>query len=55
MRFSGLAVLSPAHIPPDECDAIEALIIATAPIAGRQAIDYHGIAEIGRASCRERV
>jgi hypothetical protein len=44
MRISGLAVLSTAHMPAVERDAIESLIAAAPIVAGRQAIDYHGIA-----------
>jgi hypothetical protein len=44
MRISGLAVLSPRHLPPAELRTIERLI-RSAPITdGRPAIDYHGIA-----------
>lgn len=44
MRISGLAILSPRHLPPAELRTIERLI-RSAPIAdGRSAIDFHGIA-----------
>ena len=44
MRFSGLAVISPRHLPPAELRTIERLI-RSAPITdGRPAIDFHGIA-----------
>jgi len=44
MRISGLAVLSPRHLPPAELRTNERLI-KSAPIAdGRPTIDFHGIA-----------
>ena len=43
MRISGLAVLSPRHLPPAELRAIERLIRSAPIFDDRLAIDYHGI------------
>jgi len=44
MRISGLAVISPLHLPPADRDAIAALIDAPCPTVRRAPLDYHGIA-----------
>ena len=44
MRMSGLAVISPLHLPPTDRDAIAALIDAPCPNGRREPLDYHGIA-----------
>ena len=44
MRISGLAVLSPAHLPIGERDAIESVIRSATHRFGRAEIDYCGIA-----------
>lgn len=44
MRISGLAVISPLHLPPADRDAIAALIDAPRPTGRRAPLDYDGIA-----------
>ena len=43
MHMSGLAVISPLHIPAADRDAIAALIDAPCPEGLRAPLDYHGI------------
>lgn len=44
MRITGLAVLSPVHLPRSDIDAIEALIRLPTDAEGRHNLEYHGIA-----------
>ena len=44
MRITGLAVLSPAHLPRPDFDAIEANILSPVADGGRRHLDHHGIA-----------
>jgi hypothetical protein len=43
MRISGLAVISPLHIPPSDRDAIAALIDAPCVTSRRTPLSHHGI------------
>ena len=44
MRTTGLAVLSPAHLPRADFHAIEANILSAVSAGGRRHLDHHGIA-----------
>jgi hypothetical protein len=44
MRITGLAVLSPVHLPRSDINAIEALLRLPTDAEGRHNLEYHGIA-----------